>query len=249
MYSLGEVRDHRDVVLTGQRTLDGTSSDSVGMIAAVDEWLAKPDPTKPTTQLLKKPQELLGLSISLGSLTLGYGWMTEKQPTTSKAPDERTAPQDTLGTAVRSLTAYFRKNSATLEGANLSALEEALAVERAIFVSRGGHARAVGHTSPEGPDNVGLAQRRADHVVHVIQSAFGKDLATSALALGYGDTAARAAGLIRPEELPAPPAAADKRALYRRQQATIFPQFRVVMLWVNGVLLIETRVSKAVVGG
>lgn len=125
----------------------------------------------------------------------------------------------------------------TPEGRNLSAFEEALAVERAIFVSGGGHARAAGHASPEGPNNWALSQRRADTVIQVLRDAFGDQLAVSALGVGYGDGAARAAGLT-----------ADATD-YRRNEPAVWVQYRVVMLWVSGVLLIEVRLGKVLPTG
>lgn len=228
---------------------------SVRLVAGVDQWMVAPDPTRPNTQVIRNPKDLLSPSATIASLSLGGGWMQETKPSPPTHPDEKTPPEHTMtapdqpeGRAHRSLAAYFRKNSATLEGANLSALEEGLAVERSLFVSGGGRASIAGHASPEGPDNMMLSQRRADHVEQVIKESFGKRLAVSTYALGYGDRAARNEGLIRPEELPPLPAARDQWQKYREQSQGIAVHYRVVMIWVNGVLAVETRATKAVLG-
>lgn len=227
--------------------LDGKRESSVRMVAGVDKGLTLPDPSKPKQQLIKKNP--IGGSINLFSLTLGVGWMTDTEAKIVQPPTAETDPEDTLGRANRVFGAFFRKNSATLEGRNLSALEEALAIERAIFVSGGGHARAAGHASPEGPDNFGLSQRRADNVIKVLQDAFGEELAVSTGGIGFGHNAALRAGLIRPEDIPPGPAGDEKRKLYRQQEATLFPLHRRVMLLVNGIMLIDIRVGKAGTGG
>ncbi len=237
------------VMVMTVNTLDpssGAVTRSVRMVAGVDSFMVGPDPSKPKTQLIRKNPQ--GFSFSIFSLTLGVGWMTEKEAASVRPPTEATPPEETLGEANRSFVAFFRKNSATLEGRNLSALEEELAVERAIFVSGGGHASAAGHASPEGPNNQQLSQRRADNVIQVLQNSFGKQLAVATSSLGYGHRAALNAGMIRPEAIEAGPAGNAKRELYRKQEATQFPQFRVVMLWVNGILLIEIKIGKALMG-
>lgn len=225
-------------------TVNSNDGGSVRMVAGVDSTMTTPDPSKPNTQLIKK-FELFNLSIA--SLTLGYGWMTENKPTPVRPITTETEPQQTLGNATRTFVAFFRKNSATLEGRNLSAFEEAVAIERAIFVSGGGHARAAGHASPEGPDNDGLSQRRAENVIQVLQAALGNQLAVTTQGIGFGHRAALAEGMIRPEDIA--PGDNQRRALYRKQEETEFPRFRVVMLIVNGVLLIEIKAGKAVLGG
>lgn len=181
--------------------------------------------------------------------------MQETKPSPPSHPDQKTPPEHTItapdqpaGRAHRAVKVYFRKNSSTLEGANLSALEEALAVERGLFVSGGGRASIAGHASPEGPDNIQLSQRRADHVEHVIKQSFGKRLAVATFAWGYGDRAARNAGLIRPEDLPPLPAAREQWEKYRLQSQGLATEFRAVMIWVNGVLAIETTATKAALG-
>jgi hypothetical protein len=231
-------------VMTVHITTGPRAGESARMVAGVNSTMALPDPSKPNSQLIKKFQ---AFEISLVSFTLGYGWMTENKPTPVNPPTPTTEPADTLGTATRNLVAFFRRNSATLEGSNLSAFQEAVAIERAIFVSGGGHARAAGHASPEGPDNDGLSKRRADNVIGHLTAALGGALAVTVGGIGFGHNAALDAGMIRPDDIA--PGDTASLALYRRQEEFEFPRFRVVMLLVNGVLLIEIRVGKAVLGG
>lgn len=220
------------MVMTVETTEGAAAGSSVRMVAGVDSFMMPPATTR---QLIKKKP--VGFNISLFSMTLGWGWMIEREASSIGPPTETTAPEETLGRAERSFGAYFRKNSATLEGRNLSAFEEALAVERAIFVSGGGHARAAGHASPEGPNNAALSQRRADNVIQVVRDTFGSQLAVSALGIGYGDRAARNAGLT------------TDAGGYRRNEPAVWVQYRVVMLWVSGVLLIELRLGKVLPTG
>jgi hypothetical protein len=228
------------MILTVVTKKDGREVKSTRMVAGVEKFFVKPDPKKPTSQLVKKFKPF---SANIFSLTLGKGWMFEGRGTPVEAPTTDTDPKETTGEATYNAQVFFRKNSATLEGTNLSALEEALAVERAIFVSGGGHATAAGHASPEGPDNDGLSQRRAENVIKIMTDAFAGELAVSGRAIGFGHRAALADGLQRPESLP--PA---ERASVRGNEPAVFIQYRTVMLWVNGFPLIQVRVSKALIG-
>jgi hypothetical protein len=219
----------------------GQVTNSVRMVAGVDRFLVPPDPSRPTPQLVKKFNPF---SIMLFSMTLGYGWMQEKRPAPDRVPDPSTPPNDTLGTAEYNVQVFYRRNSATLEGTNLSALEEAVAVERALFVSGGGRAFAAGHASPEGPDNDGLSQRRADNLIKVLTEALAGDLAVSTGSFGYGHRAALNDGLTRPETVD--PNDKATLAQVRSEEQRLFPQYRTVMLWVNGLLLIQVQIGKGV---
>jgi hypothetical protein len=83
-------------------------------------------------------------------------------------------------------------------------VEEALAVDRAMFVSGGGFATAIGHASPEGPDNQTLSEKRADSIASAVTRAFGKSLALEDIeVIGHGSELAEFEGMLKP---PAPPA-------------------------------------------
>ncbi len=200
-------------------------------------------PSKPTPQLIKKFKPF---SIMLFSMTLGYGWMQEKLPSPDRVPDPSTPPNDTLGTAEYNVQVFYRRNSATLEGTYLSALEVVVAVQRALFVSGGGRAFAAGHASPEGPDNDGLSQRRADNLIKVLTEALADDLAVSTGSFGYGHRAALNDGLTRPGTVD--PNDKATLAQVRSEEQRLFPQYRTVMLWVNGLLLIRVQIGKGVIG-
>jgi hypothetical protein len=136
--------------------------------------------------------------------------------------------------------AYVRRGGSNLGGASLALFEEFLAVERAIFVSGGGFASAEGHCSPEGPDNVGLAERRAENVVKAIEKAFGKHLAVTLESFGRSDQLAVLSGMLRPDALN-DPAKADQ---YREQEASEFKEFRLVQLLVEGTVFLEIKIEK-----
>lgn len=222
-------------------TIQGTPERQ--LVGGVDEWISKPDPSKPNSQIIKKHKPF---EFTLVSLTVGYGWLTEQKPTPSLAPTKDTPVKETLGDATRTFTSYFRKASATLEGRNRAALEEAIAIERAILVSGGGHGVAVGHASPEGPDNDSLSERRANAVVQVAKEALGGRLAFELAPLGRGHEAALMDGMIRPEDIA--PGDVVSRREYLRQADSAFVQYRCVMLIVQGILLVRLNAPKVLPG-
>jgi hypothetical protein len=71
-------------------------------------------------------------------------------------------------------------------------------------------------------------------------------LAVSTGSFGYGHRAALNDGLTRPETVD--PNDKAKLAQVRSEEQRLFPQYRTVMLWVNGLLLIQVQIGKGVFG-
>lgn len=181
----------------------------------------------------------------------GLGWMWRKDsskaaPQGARPPQASDDPESTRGNAQTNVQVYFRHNSASLEGVNLTAFEEVLAREHALFVTAEGTACGVGHTSPEGGTlhNSELSFARANALVDHLALAFPSRLNLRTMALGYGEQAANNAGLSGIEDIKR----SDRKALedYIYKAEHIFPQYRTAMLWVHGIQVVELTIGKAV---
>jgi hypothetical protein len=215
---------------------DGDVKQVVRMVAGIDQGFQAPDINR---QMINKKNEF---KFKLATLCMGWGIFSENVPPDIDPITQGTpADKSRTGKVARTTDAYFRRGGSNLGGVSLALFEEFLAVERALFVSGGFFASAEGHCSPEGPDNVGLAKRRAENVINAIKKAFGNrtaDLRTEAI--GRSDELAVLSGLPRPDAV----TNSQTSAKYRELEASEFKEFRLVQLLVEGTVSVELKSEK-----
>src|SRR5690606_14125148 len=110
----------------------------VELVGGVDQWLTKPS----LASQQFKPHNL-SVSLTLFSLCLGWGCIGNPfQPAPVVRREGTLKSEDRTAPVHGEVQGSFRVNSASLEGRSLAAVEEVLAIDRAMFVQDGGVATA-----------------------------------------------------------------------------------------------------------
>lgn len=209
------------------------------LVAGSDKWYSPP---KLTSQQFRRHDERI--RFTLASVMMGWGYFIPGiQPVDAPPPGEVPVKEE-LGKALVEVTAFFRRNSATLESRSLAAVEEAFAVEKAMFVSGGGRADSIGHASPEGPDNSTLSRKRAEEIVNAAKRAFGAQFALDPVSsIGRGSVLAESEGMLKP------PVLAARQREFDEQYEVQFPRFRFVLLSIEGVPVLRVQAAQVTPGG
>jgi hypothetical protein len=221
------------VLTVRKKGFDGGPKEDVRLVAGIDEGPG----VSASSKIIKKPDVTPGEnpikpSFSLGSISIGGGYMSETAPAPIPPPQKNDPPANPDPNDVqRIINIFFRRGSPSIEGRALDGYEESLAIERALFTSGGAFVTALGHCSPEGPDNLGLSQRRADSAIAAIKKAFGDKVRMTDNAFGKGDTLAIQSNFPKPGNPGKDPQVVKD---YQKLEATVYPLFRFVEIKVDG---------------
>lgn len=232
------------VLSVNKKNFIGDIVNTIRMVGSVDKWMTGPDFSRLPNIVLKAPKSPQEeIKIKFASISMGWGWMTDDLPVPIPPPEADSPPSKKLdGRVKRSVRVFFRRNSPSLVGDSLAGLEEALAIERAVFVSGNGYVVAEGHCSPEGPDNDKLSQDRAEAAIEAVGNAFGKHLTLDPAAFGRGDKLARRSQFFKPPFLST--AQDQNKKNYPGDEGQRFADFRFIQLNVEGTLIVTIESGK-----